>query len=61
MNFTACPAGLSGVLTAQKKSKKACQGIGVSARGTPSDKCPRFVVQKKFKKVKKKLVRALEI
>jgi hypothetical protein len=27
----------------------------------PSDKCPDFVVQKKFKKVKKKLVRALEI
>jgi hypothetical protein len=32
MNFTACSAGLSGVLTPKKIRKKACQGFGPSAR-----------------------------
>jgi hypothetical protein len=46
----------------KKIQKKACHAPVSSARGgKPSDKCPHFVVQKKFKKVKKKLVRAVEI
>ena len=46
----------------QKNSKKSLSEPRLFRyRGTSSDKCPHFVVQKKFKKVKKKLVRALEI
>jgi hypothetical protein len=33
MNFTACPAVLSGVSTVKKIKKKACQDLGASARG----------------------------
>jgi len=46
----------------KKIQKKTCHAPVSSARGEKaSDKCPHFVVQKKSKKVKKKLVRALEI
>jgi hypothetical protein len=48
------------MVTSQKKAeKKACQSLASSATGdASSDKCPHFAVQKKFKNVKKKLVRA---
>jgi hypothetical protein len=46
----------------KKNQKKTCQTLTLSAKGKlRSDKCPHFVVQKNSKKVKKKLVRALEI
>jgi len=54
--------GADGVKARKKNQKKTCQTLASSAKGKiRSDKCPHFVVQKKFKKVKKKLVRALEI
>jgi len=47
---------------AKKNQKKTCQTLAPSAKGKlRSDKCRHFVVQKNSKKVKKKLVRALEI
>jgi hypothetical protein len=45
----------------KKGKKKLVRPSLLSLEGTASDKCPHFVVQKKSKKVKKKLVRALEI
>jgi hypothetical protein len=45
----------------KKSEKKLVTPLPLPLQGKPSDKCPHFVVQKKFKKVKKKLVRALEI
>ena len=45
----------------KKGEKKLVRTSGLPLEGSSSDKCPHFVVQKKFKKVKKKLVRALEI
>src|SRR5262245_57546454 len=57
--FSLPAAGLSGVLTAQKSKKKACQGPGRSAKGIFGRQMPSFRrSKKKFKKVKKKLVRA---
>jgi hypothetical protein len=44
----------------KKGEKKLVRALRVPLEGTSSDKHPHFVVQKKFKKVKKKLVRALE-
>jgi len=45
----------------KKGEKKLVRTSGLPLEGGSSDKCLHFVVQKKFKKVKKKLVRALEI
>jgi hypothetical protein len=44
-----------------KGEKKLVRTSGLPLEGSSSDKCPHLVVQKKFKKVKKKLVRVLEI
>jgi len=41
--------------------KKLVSTLGLPLEGNTTDKCRHFVVQKKIKKVKKKLVRALEI
>ena len=45
----------------KKFKKKLVRALRVPLEGISTDKYPRFVVQKKFKKVKKKLVRVLEI
>jgi hypothetical protein len=45
----------------KKFKKKLVRALRVPLEGISTDKCSYFVVQKKFKKVKKKLVRVLEI
>jgi hypothetical protein len=45
----------------KRVKKKLVRTSGLPLEGSSSDKCPHLVVQKKFKKVKKKLVRVLEI
>jgi len=45
----------------KKLKKKLVRTLGLPLEGNATDKCRHFVVQKKIKKVKKKLVRALEI
>jgi hypothetical protein len=46
-------------LRAKKTKKKLVTTLGLPLEGMATDKCPHFVVQKKIKKLKKKLVRAL--
>jgi hypothetical protein len=53
--------GSCGISSAKNLKKKLVRPLELQLEETSTDKCPHFVVQKKIKKVKKKLVRVLEI